>query len=122
MIPESLSIKEEWYIIVNHLQEGPYSCAYLKRDPRVNPDTYVWKKGFTGWVRARDVLELEVLFKEDHPQIEFDDEGESTGSTSNYNQDQEILIMNQDPFQFGLWFFLLLIIFLYVFYRVYFSH
>lgn len=119
MNEESLSTKEEWYIIINHHQEGPYSCSHLKAHLKMTPDIFVWKKGFKNWVKARDVLELESLFQDDDPKEVLDDEEDQKVDLSNFSKDQEILIMNQDPFQFGFWIVLLIIIFFYLFFQIY---
>ncbi len=55
-----------WYIKINGQKEGPFSIKDLQQDPRITPDTWVWKEGFAEWKTVRQVPELvEALFYED---------------------------------------------------------
>ncbi len=51
-----------WYYVVGSERVGPISEAMIKtliKDGEINADTYVWKKGFQGWERKKDVAELQ---------------------------------------------------------------
>lgn len=69
-----------WYIRIAEGIEGPFSKEQLKRDPRLTPDTYVWRAGFAKWKKIRDVAELRDLFEEnpvvekEQPTLNFLDE------------------------------------------------
>lgn len=54
-----------WYIVVEGKTEGPFSFLELRKDSRITPDTFVWREGFEGWKRIREVPELKSLFDED---------------------------------------------------------
>lgn len=62
-MPSDFFVKQ-WYILWEEKAEGPFSCAELKSDPRVTPDTLVWRKGFVHWTPIRAVKELEGLFQD----------------------------------------------------------
>ena len=65
-----------WYYVVGSERVGPISVEGLKQlflNDEINPDTYVWKKGFQSWERLKDVGELnfdsvdvveEIVFEE----------------------------------------------------------
>ncbi len=55
---------KEWYILLEGQREGPFSPSELRSDPRVNPDTLVWKEGLQAWQPIRSVQELKDLFKD----------------------------------------------------------
>lgn len=51
-----------WYYVVGSDRVGPVSEEMMKtliKDGEVTGDTYVWKKGFPGWERKKDVAELQ---------------------------------------------------------------
>lgn len=54
-----------WFILINGNREGPYSVDELKKDPRLTPDTLVWREGFEYWVPISQVPELKGIFEED---------------------------------------------------------
>ncbi len=111
-------MKPEWFIIIENHQEGPFSLLDLKRDPRFTPDTLVWKRGFTEWVAARFIAELQQIFK-DEPEGEPLHEGTKKITLSPLGQDQATLTMRQDPFQFLLWILLFFLILIYTLYQFY---
>lgn len=53
-----------WFIDIEGKQEGPYSVFDLSSDPRIKPETLVWKEGFEKWVPIEDVPELRIVFKD----------------------------------------------------------
>jgi len=54
-----------WFIHLNNKTEGPFTIIELKIDKRLTPDTLVWKEGFDGWKRIKEVEELKDLFEEE---------------------------------------------------------
>ena len=119
VISRDLPIKE-WFIIVENQQEGPYNLLDLKRDVRFTPDILVWKKGFQEWTPARFVLEMQKIFK-DEPEakaIHEPDKG-NVIKPGLGQQNQVILAMQQDPYQFFLWILVLLLVIFYTFYHFY---
>lgn len=60
-----------WFILIDDRKEGPFSKKELRRDPRITPDTLVWKEGFKDWKRIRDVRELKEIFEEEGVQDSF---------------------------------------------------
>lgn len=62
-----------WYIEIRGKPEGPYSVYDLKHDLRINPDTLVWKAGFSNWVPIRKVPELKEIFKDEDEQTKTKD-------------------------------------------------
>ncbi len=117
---KSEGIKEyqvkEWFIIVNQLQCGPYSLSDLRKDGRFNPDTFVWKKGFKSWVKARFVLELKEVFKDTPKPKPLH---EPYKIKNDFNQNQEVLTLKQFPHQFSFWVWLIIFVLLYTFFYLY---
>lgn len=108
-----------WYIIVDNHQEGPFSLLDLKDDARFNPDTLVWKKGFSEWVAARHVPELDAAF-EDEPEPEpLHQKPKLAPLNQDLGQEQATLIMQQDPYQFILWLLVFLLVIVYALYQLY---
>lgn len=55
-----------WFIRHNNESLGPYTIEELK-NLSVGKEDYVWKEGFTGWTQAKDINELNSLFKASPP-------------------------------------------------------
>lgn len=55
-----------WFIRHNNESLGPYTIEELK-NLAVTKDDYVWKEGFTDWIQAKDINELNVLFAKPSP-------------------------------------------------------
>lgn len=109
-------MEKEWFIIVQDRQEGPYSLKDLRSHPYFNPDTLVWKKGFSEWKRARFILELKEVFKDQRENTPVEEE--RTTSEVGCGQEQMTLTMQQDPYQFWLWILIFLIILFYIAYQL----
>lgn len=111
---------KEWFIVIENLQEGPYSLSELKRDKRFTPDTWVWKKGFKEWVAARFVPEMHDVFKDEsaEPQALHDPKKDNVIKPELGQPDQAILTMQQDPQPLLIWILILLLIILYTFYQL----
>lgn len=120
-IPEEEKYDKKWFLIVENEQLGPFSLADLKKEPGFNPDTLVWKKGFKEWTKARFVLELQELFK-DEPDPHPTHETKNNIDLKGLQESQDILTMQQDPYPIILWILLLLLIMFYTFYRFTLNH
>jgi hypothetical protein len=109
---------KQWYLIIDQKQEGPFSLIEMKRDWRITPDTLVWKEGFKKWIPARQVKELEELFKDEpesqplsqKPQLHPKKEGLDQGP-------ERTLAFQQDPYQLFFWLIILLFLFCYAYYK-----
>ncbi len=53
-------MEQNYYIIINGLQEGPMSIPELMAKG-LGPDSMVWREGLTDWTRAKDLPELEEV-------------------------------------------------------------
>jgi hypothetical protein len=107
----------EWFLWVQGRKEGPYSVEELKKNPHFTPDTLVWKKGYTKWVPAGSVKELNKIFKDEEEHKE-DQEPEHKVLQAGHVQ---ILSASLPPNYFFWWIILILLILIYSFYRLYFS-
>jgi len=93
---------KEWFILVDNCKEGPFSLLELKRDYRLTPDTFVWKAGFAKWIKARDVAELNDLFKDPQDKCSDQDE-EACLQSKELKRDDSVIALYYDPFQFWFW-------------------
>lgn len=100
-----------WFIKIDCIEEGPFSVKELKWDPRVTPDTLVWREGFVAWVPMRNVAELKEVFT-DESQSEETEESELATKSKLFQDDKGALILNPSfnfiPFLF--WLLVLLIV------------
>lgn len=112
VIPNSKN-KKEWWIRVGDRQVGPLSIRELKKSIYFTPDTYVWKKGWKKWIQARDVVQLQEVFK-DEPvgQPLHEDNSLKTVSSS---ERIETLDIWYDPYLFFLWIILMIIVLFYTY-------
>ena len=53
----------DWIVLVNGVQQGPYSAMELKKHPGVNLESLVRKKNETKWTAIRFIPELKKLFE-----------------------------------------------------------
>lgn len=111
---------KKWFIKIQGKEEGPFNYKELKRHPFLTPDTLVRKKNQMTWIPIRFVAELKEIF-EDSLQGSSLHEPSICNPLSQEPNGQELvtLTLSQDPFQFVLWFIILLIILSYIFYRLY---
>lgn len=107
----------EWYVILDHKQEGPYRLLELKKI--ITPDTLVWKKGFIEWTPARRVAELKILFEDEPESKPLHEKPKLSPLKEELGQEQVTLIMQQDPYQFILWLIVFLLVISYTFYLLY---
>lgn len=59
-IYNNCTMDKEYYIVVNDHREGPFSFDQLK-EKNLEPSTLVWTAGFSDWVRADTIAELEPI-------------------------------------------------------------
>lgn len=83
----------------------------------------MWKKGFKEWVKARFVYEMKELFKDEQEfqQLDEMDEGRKV-EVDRGQQNQAILALQQDPYQYILWILLFLLILFYTLYQFYYNN
>lgn len=97
-----------WYIDIQGKREGPFSFFDLRRDDRINPDTLVWKKGFSNWKPIRDVPELKEVFADEKPH-EDEEKPEDEGRIKPILPQDEIVLDLQKGPPYFFWFFFFLI-------------
>lgn len=61
-------MNEQYFIIVDGQQKGPYPREVLRMQG-MTPDTYVWREGMDGWAQASSMPELTALFAEGQDSI-----------------------------------------------------
>ena len=57
--------KENYYIVLNGKQDGPFTVIQLKefvKDNKINKTTLIWKDGFKEWSEINNISELKILF------------------------------------------------------------
>jgi hypothetical protein len=102
-----------WFILFGEQKEGPYSLTQLKNHPSFTPDTYVWKEGFPDWKLARDVPEIQEVFK-DEPSSEPEPQ---QVKWKKLEEEDEALILDNAHNPFPFWLILLALFFLFLFYQ-----
>lgn len=113
---------QEWYILLNGKPEGPFTPLELQKNPFMTPDTLVWKEGFAGWVAARHVPELKEIFKDKPESIPLDERMKpKSAKLPKIDQEQDVLAMQKDPFQFFLWFLTILALVLYIYFQFFYG-
>lgn len=100
-----------WFIHVTNETEGPFTKDELRRDLRLNPDTLVWREGFSDWMKIKDADELKDLFEEKVAPKPEESPLESLPS----NDELALRIQKEPPFIF----FLLLILTVVIGYAIY---
>ena len=48
----------QWYLNINDQQTGPFETAQAREMAQKHPNAYCWREGFTEWVAARQIAEL----------------------------------------------------------------
>ncbi len=59
--PPPPPVEAQWHLSVNGQTAGPFPASQLLQQG-ITPQTYVWKTGMSGWLRAAEVPELQALF------------------------------------------------------------
>ena len=60
----------KWYYVQGPDRVGPVSVEALKElflKEEINPESYVWRKGFQNWERIKDVSELDFSSTQELP-------------------------------------------------------
>jgi len=110
-------MEKVWYILIEDIEEGPFSSRELFFDNRVTLDTLVWKEGYGNWVPLRLVDELRELFEEKpRPREEEPEEAEHNGISP---QDELVLDYSRDPNFLFLWLVIILVLVCYLVYKLY---
>lgn len=109
---------KRWFIKVDQQEVGPLSINDLKTNPHFNPDTLVRKIDWKEWVPARQVPELQILFKDEEKSIDLTEQFKLKPLL----KEDEALVLDpaQDPFQ-NYWFLILVVVLIYLFYHLYMS-
>ena len=58
----------KYYFAEENKQKGPYSIEELKNN-KISANTLVWREGLNNWVIAKELKELETLFKSTPPPL-----------------------------------------------------
>jgi hypothetical protein len=120
-------MEKVWFISIVDKAEGPFTLSELKNDPRVTPDTLVWKEGFAKWLPLRDVAEAAGIFKDDAQTPTPSDEPIEPAPEIDTNEsdfpnklaDGELAILPPQalpPFPF--WIFLIIFLIIYTLYLI----
>jgi hypothetical protein len=104
----------EWFVLIEGKKTGPFTPEELRVNQKITPDTLVWKKGFSTWVKAAEVKELRKIFKD-----EVKKEKKPSSKQSFSPGHEQILTDRLPPHSFFFWFLICLVILLYSIYRLY---
>jgi hypothetical protein len=104
-----------WFIQINGKKEGPYRALDLKRDPRITPDTLVWKQGWTDWKPLRDIPELQEIFEDE----ETDEEAKPKKIKDPLVSENDVLTLKYDPPNLYLWLLLVFIVIFAILFYIY---
>lgn len=113
-----------WYYVINGSTQGPFLMSELINLPGFTPDSLVWREGFSGWMPAKDVREIDEIFK---------DKGSESGNPvitpvvdeappNALDAEGDVVVFSgkEPPFYF-IWLLIALIMFSYVVYQLYFN-
>ena len=92
-----------WYILIDEVEEGPFSSKELWFDARVNLETLVWKEGFRDWTPIKNVKELRKYFPSDSSSEKKDEKKDAKALGT---QNEIALDYSNDP---NFFFFLILV-------------
>jgi hypothetical protein len=108
-----------WYIIIQGKQEGPYSFIDLSKNEKLTPDTLVWREGFDKWIPMRQVAELQEIFRDKPKSIPIQERFQTKKIPIHPVDKLDAVLSSQmDPYQFYLWIVCVILIILYIIYRV----
>lgn len=108
----------EWYILIKDQRVGPLTLEELKQHPNFNPDSFVWKKDFQCWIKARYVSELQDAFKDKNLKPIWSDQDHTLLGEKKGEKGYLVLTLQHDPYQFLLWIILLILTLFYVIYEI----
>jgi hypothetical protein len=100
-------MRKIWFIVIDGIKHGPFSVEELRNLPVFNPDTLVWREGFSKPLPARDVPELKSLFEDSE---ELNPEEEQTDFSKVPSGDELALDMRSMPPSLLFFLFLLIIL------------
>ena len=109
-----------WYVIIGGATLGPYEKEELLSQPGFTPDTLVWRDGFSGWTPARDVEELQELFKDKGGDRLQEEETEEENEAK--IRGEEVLAAKPDPPYLLIWFIVAALILIYLLTQLYVGH
>lgn len=105
-------MEKSWYLIIEGTTHGPYTPEELLREPSFTPDTLVWHDGMDGWKPARDVPEIQELFK-DHEAFNPPLNEEPSEPTPAAEGEVLLAVKKEPPF-FLIWLIIAALIFIYL--------
>jgi GYF domain 2 len=109
-----------WYILIDSVEEGPFSAKELFGDKRVSLDTLVWKEGLEKWIPLRNVSELRKLFEKRESSFKEEETKEEEQEHETYpSQGELVLDYRKGPNFFLIWLMIALILILYLLYEIY---
>lgn len=109
----------KWFIIVDGKQEGPFTLLQLKSHLKITPDTLVWREGFSTWIAVRNVKELNKLFEDEEEAQPIQERFVPKKKIlDGLLQDEETMVIGEDPYQFWLWILVIILIIVYVIYQI----
>jgi hypothetical protein len=109
-------MNKEWFILIEDLEEGPYSSQDLVADYRVTLETLVWKEGFPKWIPVLQVYELRQMI-EKRPQAFASQDSDNTDDMP-MSIDAIALEASGDPSNKTFIFLILFVIAIYLIYKL----
>lgn len=53
---------QQYYMVIDEQQAGPFTFEEIVMNPRLTPETLVWKPGYDNWIAAKNMPELAAAF------------------------------------------------------------
>ena len=103
---------KEWFVKLDGRDVGPLSKEELRCNPKITPDTLIWKEGFTKWVPIRAVAELADLFQDEEKQPDQQESGDGKKFESPLGD--ATLALQRDPPHFIFWLLMILLLVIYI--------
>lgn len=107
-----------WFIQIDGNKEGPFTAQQLRHDPRITPDTRVWKQGFTQWIALRYVPELKDIFSDEEP-LEVNGPKKLKNNGTRKGKEELAIDLQRDYPPLLFWLLVALIVLSYFIYRQY---
>lgn len=111
-------MKKIWFIYIEEERLGPFTIKQLKNDPRITPDTFIWKAGMDSPVPIRALPEVanEIFRDEREKPKTLAEESFVEKIIEKTDLDEITLKLDYDPTPLIWWMILVLFICLYVTY------
>lgn len=109
--------KKEWFILINFVEEGPYSINELKKDLRLSPSTLVRRKDMKEWQAIGSIAELKDVFKDDERDI-LEEAPDHSKEYEDMPDSQLTLTVQSDPGNFIIWLIIILVIIIWVYFQL----